>query len=306
MSAPTKRSVTIRVKRFDPDTGRSWWQEYRVEIDRYQSLATVLQRIREEMDPTLGFQAGCRFGVCGACAVRVNGVPRLACQTILWRLVEEEGDVVTVEPLPFFPVVRDLIIDRRYIDEAFRRARAWLEPGPEPGEEGYRIEPGLQKTLWRLDKCILCGICFSICPVLNSGLDYPGPSPIAKLVRFALDPRDALREERLVEASEWLWRCARCGVCAAHCPYSIDASWAAAVARRVLVERRAGRPEDVRHVEAVVRSVLETGRLDEARVYRETVGTLKAIIEGLVVARRVGLPSKPERVSERVLEALRG
>ena len=304
MSAPTKKRVVIRVRRFDPDTGRRWWQDYEVEVDRYQSLATVLQRIREEVDPTLAFQAGCRFGVCGACAVTVNGVPRLACQTIVWREAEENGGVITVEPLPYFPVIRDLVVDRRFIDSAFRKARAWLEPGKEPGEDGFRIAPSLQKRLWRLDKCILCGICFSICPLLDAGLDYPGPAAIAKLVRFALDPRDARGEERLVEASDWLWRCLRCGLCAAHCPYSIDVPDAVAEARRRLVEKGIGRREDVRHVEAVVESVLRLGRMDERSVYIKTAGLLRAVREALALAGKAGIPAKPERVSKRVLEAI--
>ncbi len=306
MSAPTRREVVIRVRRFDPDTGRTWWQDYRVVVDRYQSLATVLQRIREEVDPSLAFQAGCRFGVCGACAVKVNGVPRLACQTMVLREAEENNGVVTVEPLDYFPVVRDLVVDRRYIDAAFRKARAWLEPGPEPGENGYRLQPTLQKKLWSLDKCILCGICFSTCPLLEAHPDYPGPAAIAKLVRFALDPRDARGEERVREAAEWIWSCARCGLCSMHCPYSIDTPGAVAEARRMLVERRVGRREDIRHVESIVESVEELGRLDEKKVFIETGGLLRAVREALVLARRLGLPSKPERVSEKVLEALRG
>ncbi len=305
MSAAT-RTVVIRVKRFDPDTGRSWWQEYRVEVDRYQSLATVLQRIREEIDPTLAFQAGCRFGVCGACAVKVNGVPRLACQTLVWREAEENNGVVTVEPLDFFPVVRDLVVDRRYIDQAFRRARDWLEPGGEPGEEGFRINRDLQKRLWSLDKCIMCGICFTVCPLLETGLDYPGPAAIAKLVRFALDPRDARREERLVEAEDWLWRCGRCGLCTIHCPYSIDVPDAVAEARRVLVAKRVGRKSDIKHVESILKSVEETGRMEEAKVMIETGGVLRALREALALAGKAGLPRKPERVSRSVLEALRG
>ncbi|AEM39137.1 succinate dehydrogenase and fumarate reductase iron-sulfur protein [Pyrolobus fumarii 1A] len=305
MSAPTKRRVVIRVKRFDPDTGRIWWQEYEVEVDRYQSLATVLQRIREEVDPTLAFQAGCRFGVCGACAVKVNGIPRLACQTLVLNEAGDEG-VVTVEPLDFFPVVRDLVVDRRFIDGAFRKARAWLEPGPEPLEDGFRIEPALQKKLWKLDKCIVCGVCFSVCPLLDAGLDYPGPAAIAKLVRFSMDPRDALRDARLEDASEWIWRCLRCGLCALHCPYSIQTPGAVAEARRRLIEKRVGRPSDIRHVEAIVESVKRLGRMNEKRVFIETAGFARALREAIVLARKVGLPRPPERVSGEVLELLRG
>jgi len=111
--------ITLKVKRYDPDTKRAWVQGYELEAGRILRLTDVFRKINNELDPTLAWNSSCEHAQCGSCAVRVNGKPLLACELLVENAIKHFGcTTFTIEPLTIAPVVRDLIVD---FDKAYER-----------------------------------------------------------------------------------------------------------------------------------------------------------------------------------------
>lgn len=177
----------IRVRRFEPAiASEASWVNYDVPLDGARTVLDALLFIEEHQDPTLAFRRMCRSGICGTCAGLVNGTPRLFCQTLLReaaRRNQSQPDII-LEPLPQFDVLRDLVVD---IDAFFRdleSAEAWLIPN---STYNGVIPRQLVERLWPVARCILCGICAD----QEFGPGRPHAATVARVLRFADDPRDA-------------------------------------------------------------------------------------------------------------------
>lgn len=234
----------FRIKRYDPEGGPSpRWQEFHVSLGPYERLLDGLIRIKDTIDGSLTFRRSCAHGMCGSCAMKINGKSALACQT----LAKDTRGTVVFEPLPAFPVIKDLAVDMDAFYEKNSSVMPYLlndEPyllndryylpndryyllNDRPGPE--RERPQNPKELERiLDqiKCILCGCCTSACPVYWADRDYLGPAALVKASRFILDSRDRARgeSERLqkIAGAHGLWRCHLVYNCVEVCPKSID------------------------------------------------------------------------------------
>lgn len=173
----------FRIQRFNPNEDRILrFQDYQVELDPHQTVLDVLLRIWES-DPGLSFRRSCRSGICGSCAVSIDGRPRLACQTILNDLGEGR---VTVEPLPVFRVLKDLVVDIDPFLTSLKSILPWLVERPD--RDGL-MSPERFARLEEPAACILCGICGRA-------------AALVKTERLAFDPRDALGLERLKLAAQ--------------------------------------------------------------------------------------------------------
>lgn len=182
--------MKIRVRRFDPDSDpRLRLEEFHVSATSGESVLGVLQRIRETSDSTLAFRYGCRFKGCGLCTVEIDGRPLPACM-----IRAKEG--MEVGPLPSFPVLRDLVIDRRPLVERFARWGLFLLP-PEGEELPASFE--VPEALAKLADCTECLACMAGCPSfdLDDG-SFGGPLAFVKLAQLHLDPRDG--EDRRAQA----------------------------------------------------------------------------------------------------------
>jgi succinate dehydrogenase/fumarate reductase iron-sulfur protein len=194
--------VRLRVRRFDPDRDSGpRWEEFDLPVASGESVLGVLQRIRETSDSTLTFRYGCRFKGCGLCTVEIDGRPLPACM-----IRAKEG--MEVGPLGSFPVLRDLVIDRRPLAELFARHRLHLRP--REGEElsaTFEVPPAYGE----LARCTECLACLAACPSfdLENG-SFAGPLAFVKLAQLDLDPRDA--EDRRAQAKAiGVAACASCG-----------------------------------------------------------------------------------------------
>ncbi len=181
--------LTLNIARFDPQTDeKPYCRDYPVDWERHETVLDMLLKARQQ-DPSLAFRRSCRSGICGSCAMRIGGRSRLACQTLV-REAAGDGGVLSIEPLPGFRQLRDLVVDLDPFFEALKRVLPWVITVPHHDglispEDAARIEPPAT--------CILCGVC-------DAEMHPEGratPAALVKNVRLAVDPRDALRGERM-------------------------------------------------------------------------------------------------------------
>ncbi len=196
--------MKVRIKRYPKGV-----EEFEVEVSQKTTLLELLYKIKEEHDPTLTFRSMCRAGICGTCAVKLNGKPVLACST--W-ISEEE---VLVEPIDRFSVVKDLVVDHEGIGKRLRDYKVWLQSG----EGSISLQEDINRKTSRSWECILCGVCDSVCPVLSESELFGGPLTLTRLYKHLYDPRNADQETAL-KALQTLKPelCTHCMNCSYACP----------------------------------------------------------------------------------------
>jgi succinate dehydrogenase/fumarate reductase iron-sulfur protein len=215
--------VIFRVQRFDPKKDQQpHFREYKVPNEPGMTVLDGLIQIKSEQDPTLSFRRSCRSGICGSCAVRINGSSRPCCNTqISDNIVKGK---VTIEPLANFELIKDLVVN---LDAFWAKIRL-VHPYNESGEfhhTGKALMDVSAEDLAEIRKtegCIFCASCYSDCEALRTSKDFVGPAAIVRAYRFMRDPRDKLGKKRLDElkakTGNAAWLCAICGNCGEVCP----------------------------------------------------------------------------------------
>lgn len=185
------RTLVLNVFRHNPrdpaDVPRT--QVYRLDETPGMTLFIALSRIRDELDPSLNFDFVCRAGVCGSCAMVINGRPGLACRTLTASLPAE----ISLFPLPGFELIGDLSVDTgKWMRAMSERLHAWLHLEAEPNLDVLeaRMEPEMAEAVYELDRCIECGCCVAGCGTAQMRPDFVGAVGMNKIARFRLDPRD--------------------------------------------------------------------------------------------------------------------
>jgi succinate dehydrogenase / fumarate reductase iron-sulfur subunit len=204
------------------------------------NLLEALLRIQDEQDGGLSFRYSCRGAVCGSCAMRVNGNVVLACRTPVEGLL---GKPVFVEPLPFFPVIRDLIVDMSVFFAHYRKLKPYLQGRPVSAKSEYLMAEDERKEIDPYINCILCGICFSVCPAFERNSQFLGPAMLAKAYRFFADSRDKREEEILkgVDSHSGVWGCNTVFRCVKVCPKEVPPTHAIVRMRRKILTHRLSR-----------------------------------------------------------------
>lgn len=182
--------VSLDVHRYSPLDESPRADRFVLDLPPDATLLQALMRAREE-DPTLAFRGTCRSGICGGCALNVDGEPRLACQVLVGE-VARDARPVELAPLPHFRALRDLVVDIDPLLEILQSAQAWLLPRP---DHDGRMDPEAARRAEAAAPCILCGICEAA--IRWPGDDAPNTIGLVKAYRFATDPRDALGLARL-------------------------------------------------------------------------------------------------------------
>ena len=165
-------------------------QTYELEQAEGMTLFIALSEIRDKLDPSLQFDFVCRAGICGSCAMVINGRPGLACRT----LTKQVGPEITLAPLPFFELIGDLSVETgKWMRGMSERLATWVHLKQRRStctriEE--RMEPELAEKIYELDRCIECGCCVAACGTARMREDFVGAVGINKIARFRLDPRD--------------------------------------------------------------------------------------------------------------------
>ena len=184
-------------------------QNYNVELEGV-TLLTVLNHIKTKIDPTLTYSHGCRSGVCGSCAVRVNGREQLMCE-----YKPNEGD--TIEPIRNTRVIRDLVVDSSQLERFNTQAQAWSDGS----REGNVSEEEMERIQTQSD-CILCASCYSACPVYAVNPDFIGPFALTRVWRYVSDVREVSSDAKIAAVqTNGIWDCTLCGECVPVCPQNI-------------------------------------------------------------------------------------
>jgi succinate dehydrogenase / fumarate reductase iron-sulfur subunit len=213
--------LTLRIRRFHKEKDPPQWIEtFQVEIRKGMNLLEALMRIQDEQDGTLSFRYSCRGAVCGSCAMRVNGKDVLACRTHVEDLLEKPA---FIEPLPLFPVIRDLIVNMSTFFDHYRKIEPYLQGTSVSSQVEYLMEEERRKEIDPYINCILCGICFGTCPAFEKDPEFLGPAVLAKAYRFLVDPRDRRNEEILkaVNTQQGVWGCKTVFNCVKVCPKEV-------------------------------------------------------------------------------------
>ena len=234
MNGEVMKVVEFRIRRYDPETRKSYISIYKVPILRGTTILDVLNYIKENLDETLTFRHSCRMGICGSCAVNVNGKPMLACYT---QVLDLNTDTVTIEPLSNLPVIKDLVVDIQPFFQNYRKIKNVLI---KPAEAFKKPEEFLQsqedlKKYWDLTLCTKCSVCYSACPAAIDGR-FLGPSALTANYRFIVDSRDEGLEERLKVVADNVWLCTACNSCTLFCPKLVNCANSVVENRSLLVE----------------------------------------------------------------------
>ena len=236
----TKRRKAFKVYRWDPDKRENpRLDTYEVDLDACGPMVLdALIKIKNEVDTTLTFRRSCREGICGSCAMNIDGTNTLAC---LKAIDDVKGDV-RIYPLPHMPVVKDLVPDLSTFYEQHRSIEPWLKTTtPPPETEWLQSKPEREK-LDGLYECILCACCSTSCPSYWwNGEKYLGPAVLLQAYRWLIDSRDQAQTERLdnLEDPFKLYRCHTIMNCAKVCPKGLNPAKAIAEIKKLMVERRA-------------------------------------------------------------------
>lgn len=227
----------FKIFRFNPEVDeKPYYQTYEVEVEGWWTVLDGLNAIKWEVDGTLTYRRSCRHGICGSCAMMINGLNDLACEK---QLSELKG-TITVDPLPGFEIYKDLAVNMDPFYEALKRVKPWLiNDTPPPSHE--RIQsPEEFHQMGDSIACILCAACTSSCPSFWSDGDYLGPAALLKAFRYTFDTRDAGLMERVgvLDNVHGLWRCHKITNCFHACPKDLNPTEAISKLQRKIVEER--------------------------------------------------------------------
>jgi fumarate reductase iron-sulfur subunit len=173
------------------------FQEFDVPRHPSQTVLDVVTHIQRALDPTLAYRYACRVGMCGSCAMTVNGVPRWTCRTHIDKVAHR--DRLQIGPLKNLPVIRDLVTDMSEFFDKWARAKGQFEPSRTRQDDFARIAPAsdVRKAVDAGIECIGCAVCYSACDVVSWNPDYLGPAALNRAWTLVKDERDSARLERL-------------------------------------------------------------------------------------------------------------
>jgi len=217
-------TIALEVARYRPEEeSEPTFQTYEVPLREDWVVLDALNHVKDHVDGTLSYRWSCRMGVCGSCGMMVNGEPKLTCAAFL---TDHAPGPIRVEPLRFFPVVRDLVVDIQDFMSKLKSVKPWLvrkqERAIADGE--FRQTPQQLDTYKQFSMCINCMLCYSACPIFGLEPSFVGPAAIALARRYSQDSRDQGARERLDVLSEkgGMWECTFVGECSEACPKNVD------------------------------------------------------------------------------------
>ena len=233
------RPKNFRIYRWNPD------DEENPRIDTYQidledcgpMVLDAVIKIKNEIDPTLTFRRSCREGVCGSCAMNIDGANTLACT----KSIDDVRSDVRIYPLPHLPVVKDLVPDLKHFFAQHASIMPWLEAEANEPEREWKQSIDDRRKLDGLYECVLCACCSTSCPSYwwNSER-YLGPAALLQSYRWLIDSRDGATGDRLDQLEDpfRLYRCHTIMNCVKACPKDLNPAKAIAEVKKLMIERR--------------------------------------------------------------------
>jgi succinate dehydrogenase / fumarate reductase iron-sulfur subunit len=229
--------VKVRILKHENNL-KNEYREYSILADRFTTVLDALLEIRENQDSTIQLRYSCRMAMCGSCGMKINGKPKLACQTMISKIENQ----VTIEPIEHVPIVRDLVPNLDDFFLKYRSVKPYLiekdrniqdNPNAMNVQYPYQVERYLSSNY-----CIQCGLCYSACPIVGSDGRYVGPAALNAAFRYSADSRDFGMKQRLeiVSGNEGTSRCHFVGECTEVCPKEVNPSYSIQKLRRGFVK----------------------------------------------------------------------
>jgi fumarate reductase iron-sulfur subunit len=216
-------TIILEVARYRPEQETEpTFESFEVPCRRDWVVLDALNEIKDKLDGSLSYRWSCRMGVCGSCGMMVNGEPKLTCATFLMHYLPGP---VRVEPLRYFPVVRDLVVEMTDFMVKLQSIKPWIIREAETPPVGeYLQTPEQLESYKQFSMCINCLLCYAACPVFGLDEHFIGPAAIALAQRYNKDSRDQGAGERLAILSqhEGIWGCTFVGECSKACPKQVD------------------------------------------------------------------------------------
>ena len=235
-----RNTRVFRIYRWDPDEGGNpRIDTFEVDLDDCGPMVLdAVIKIKNEIDPTLTFRRSCREGICGSCAMNIDGTNTLACTK---PIAEIRGDV-KINPLPHLPVIKDIVPDLTHFYAQYATIRPWIRTQSTTPPDRERLQSKDDRA--RLDglyECILCACCSTSCPSYWwNGDRYLGPAILLQAYRWLADSRDEATGERLDDLEDpfRLYRCHTIMNCTRTCPKGLNPAAAIAEIKKMLMARR--------------------------------------------------------------------
>jgi len=223
--ASSARTVTIRISKFNPKTDNGpKWVSYNVQYEKWTTVLEAILDIKKHSDHTIAVRYSCRQASCGSCGMKINGKPRLACFT---KISELNTNVITVEPMNNFPIVRDLVVGFERMLSAHKKLKPYIirsDSEVTSDTKEFLQTPEDLENYIQFSNCIKCGLCNSACPTMATDSSFVGPQALAQAYRYVADNRDKGKNDRLkiIDESHGIWRCHFAGSCSNVCPKGVD------------------------------------------------------------------------------------
>jgi succinate dehydrogenase iron-sulfur subunit len=210
------------------------YQVYEVPLRENQTVLDVVTWVQRNVDATLSYRFACRVGMCGSCAMTVNGRPRWTCRTHVSKVAA--GGRLEIGPLENLPVIKDLAADMRPFFEKWQQAKGAFAPSKTRADAIEQIKPdgAARIAADAAIECINCGVCYSVCDTVRWNSDYLGPAALNRAWSLVNDQRDAGNSARLqaVAASGGCHACHSHQSCQEHCPQALNPTAAIAGLKR--------------------------------------------------------------------------
>ena len=212
--------ITASVWRSDKDQ----FEDFTVPAQDSQTVLDVVVWIQQNADPSLAYRYACRVGMCGSCAMMVNGEPRWTCRTHVNRVLKNQS--IQIAPLRNLPVIRDLATDMTEFFDKWVEAKAVFQPSITRDEPMAAISPDdpARVTASEAIECINCAVCYAACDVVSSNPDYLGPAALNRAWTLQQDERDSAHAERLqaVTQNGGCHNCHSQQNCTTYCPNELN------------------------------------------------------------------------------------
>lgn len=222
----TSKSVTLRIARFNPEhDSDTKYMDFSVNVEKWTTVLEAILDVKQHFDHSVAVRYSCRQATCGSCGMVINGKPRLACFT---KVSELNSDVVTVEPMHNFPIIRDLAVRFDRLFATHHKVKPFLirddtDVTSNDTKEFLQSPEELEQFI-QFSNCIKCGLCNSACPTMATDSSFVGPQALAQAYRYVADSRDKGKDTRLkiIDESHGIWRCHFAGSCSQVCPKGVD------------------------------------------------------------------------------------
>ncbi len=281
----TTQKVNFKVFRFNSvQDYLPYYENYNMDVNSEEVILDILDRIKWDHDGSFSYRRSCRHGICGTCAIKVNGRVTLACKQSMTSMIELFGTDLLIEPLSIKRSIKDMIIDKADFWEKHEAIHPYLiSDVEEHPEHEHLVSPKEAEELNEADLCIQCGACHYACPVVEINEDFFGPAAFAKAYRFEADVRDDAHTTRLNELHEekqGLWDCVKCFECQEVCPKDVNPIEKITKLHNMLFTQGVVTSNiATRHAVGFKHSIAKNGVLDEGGLvlYSELAGIVKHV-----------------------------